>query len=175
LVTGTGLIQALMALFLYLIPAVSLHLLVGGLANPRAEGWEPTERAARLKAPYLRFAQYGRQLNLLLLSFFLIEMVMFLVLRSEGCDPAFSHTAAAAHNIARIVDTAFALGFLILVLGAIAAIAWSIHYHMEARKNGWADPRRRDHLIVHIVLVPLSLLLLYVSFGVLPGFLCPGL
>lgn len=171
---GPGLAQALIATFLYLVPAVSLHLLVGGLRDPRADGWAPTERAAHMKAQYRRFSHYGRQLNLLLVSLFLIEVVMFLILLAEACDPARSHTAAAARNIAIVVDHVYMVGFFVLIAAAIAAIAWSIHYFMEARKHSWPDPRRRDLLIVHILLVPLALLLLYVAFGVVPGMVCPG-
>lgn len=172
---GPGLAQALIALFLYLVPAVSIHLLAGGLANPRTEGWAPTERSTRLKSHYRRYAHHGRRLNLLLLSFFFIEMVMFLVLLYEGCAAQVSHTSAAAYNIAILVDRLFQIGFIVLVLAALAAIAWSIWYHIEARRNGWPDPRRRDHMIVHMILVPLALLLLYVAFGALPDMVCRGL
>lgn len=170
---GAGLFQALLVSFLYFVPAISIHLLIGGLADGRKEGWEPNERAADWKRRYRHGAWWGRKLNLLLLGLFLIELVMFLVLRSAGCETMQSHTTAAAMNIAVIADRAFTLGFWILVALAVAAIPWAGLYLAEARRNGWADPRRHDYLVIHLLFIPLALILLYVTFGVVPGMICP--
>ena len=49
-----GIFQGLLATFLYGIPAISIHLLVAGLANPRLAGWDAPPEALAWKDRYRR-------------------------------------------------------------------------------------------------------------------------
>lgn len=170
-----GIFSALLATFLYLVPAGSLHLLVSGLANPRVEGWEPTEEAADWKRRYRHAAWWGVRTNLLLFGVFLVQVLAMVVLAAHDCASQVSHLTAAARNLASAANIAFTVGFAVLALLAIAAIPWAGLYWSRARKAGWGDPRQRDYFIVHLVFVPLALLLLWVAFGIVPRMVCETL
>lgn len=169
---GTAIFDALLATFLYVVPAASLHLLVGGLANPRTEGWEPPQEAAQWKRRYRHGAWWGRKINLLLFAFFLVQLVMFVVLAANDCAFQRSHLTGAAANLASAARIGFTVGLAALLVLTLAAIPWAGLYLMQARRSGWSDPRRRDYFIVHLVFVPIALLLAYVAFGIVPRMLC---
>lgn len=170
---GPGLGQAFLATLFYALPALFLALMVGGLANPRNENWPMPDEAQAAKATYRRYANWGLVLNRLLFGLFLVQAVALLALRRDQCEINASHLSAAAWNIVMVADAAFGFGILVAAAAALGGIVWAVRYHQMARRNEWADPRRRDWLVVHIALVPLSLLLMAVAFGVVPRMVCP--
>lgn len=168
-------LPAILIAFFYGVPAVILHLVSGSLADPRREAWEPPPEAERWKRRYRRGAFLAQYLNLFLLGGFLVKLLAVVVLADAACDARADHLRGAAWNLTLVADRVFAVGFVLLALFAVAAFVWSVGYFRAARRAGWADPRRRDGLIVHGGLVPLALLLLLVAFGALTRALCPGL
>lgn len=162
----------LMVLF-YAVPALSIHLMVWGLADPRREAWDVTPGAHTWKERYRRGAFISQYLNLFLLALFLIQALAALTLARFDCHTQANHTTAAAWNLIRTVEVVWIIGFAVLALGALAALVWAVAYYTKARKENWPDPRRRDALIVHVFIIPLALVLLFVVFGSLFQSLCP--
>ena len=171
---ASGIGPALIAVFFYAIPAASIRLLVGGLADPRRERWEAPPLALALKQRYRKGAVVGRYVNLFLAGVFLVQILAHLLLRANDCDADATHTNAAAANLAIVADRVFAVGIFVLALLAVAALAWSGVYLARARTAGWQDPRRHDPLIVHLVMVPFAVMLLFVAFSVVPRTFCGG-
>lgn len=162
-----------LVILFYAIPAISIHLMVWGLADPRREAWSVPAEAHAWKERYRRGAFFGQYLNLFLFGVFLVQAVAAFTLERFGCEPHTNHLTGAAWNLVVAIDQVWFIGFLVLVAGAVAALVWAIVYYVQARKQDWADPRRRDGLLVHIFIVPLALLLIYVAFGILVGTFCP--
>ncbi len=164
-----------LVILFYAIPAISIHLMVWGLADPRREAWSVPPEAHAWKERYRRAVFFGQYLNLFLFGIFLVQAVAAFTLERFDCASQTNHLTAAAWNLVVAVDQVWTIGFLVLVLGAVVGLVWAVMYYLQARKNDWADPRRRDGLLVHIFIVPLALVLLYVAFGMIVGTFCSGM
>jgi hypothetical protein len=174
-IASATLFMAFLLLLFYAIPALSIHLMVWGLADPRREAWEVTEGAHAWKQRYRQGAFFAQYLNLFLLALFLLHTLASFLVERFGCDIHANHTTAAAWNLIRTTEVVWIIGYVVLAIGAALAVAWAIGYYVTARKHNWADPRRRDGLIVHIFIVPLAVLLLLVAYGSMLQTFCPEL
>ncbi len=172
---GPGLMQALLAAFLFMLPAVFIGLMVGGLADARREAWDVAPRAGAMKADYRRVATWGLWGVRLGVALFLVQLVALLALRGADCVTDASHLGAAAWNLVFIADRAFFGLMVALVVLAVAGLVWGAVYFVTARREGWSDPRRKDAVVVHLLIVPMALLLMWVAYGVAPRMVCPAL
>lgn len=169
---ATALGQGVLAAFIYLVPAISIALLLRGLSDPRKEGWEIVPAAALMKAHYVRWSLVARRINHGLIAVYLLHLTAWVALGSEACSATASHLAGAAANLVQVTDAVFLVGFAILIVLAGAAVGWALVYLLRARRAGWPDPRRHDYLVVHLVLIPLALLILWTGFGVTGTMVC---
>lgn len=173
LLSAATLFAGFLVILFYAIPAISIHLMVWGLADPRREVWSVPPEAHAWKERYRRGAFFGQYLNLFLFGLFLVQAIAAFTLERFECASQTNHLSAAAWNLVVAVDQVWTIGFFVLAAGAAAALAWAVMYYVQARKHEWPDPRRRDALLVHVFIVPLALLLLYVAFAILVGTFCP--
>lgn len=172
---GPGLFQAVLAAFLFLLPALFIGLMVAGLADPRREAWEPPARALAMKEDYRRVARAGLWGVRLAVGLFLVQLLSLLVLRTRDCATQATHTMAAAGNLLLIADRTFFALMVALGVLAVVGFLWGIVYLFLARREGWSDPRRKDAVVVHTFIVPIALLLMWVAYAVAARMVCPTL
>lgn len=170
-----GLFNALLALFFFGLPTLFVLMMVGGLSNARIEAWEMPDAAMRMKRMYHLGARWGLHGVRGLLGLFLVRIMALMVLRDANCEVHASHVSAAAFNLVGGTDVLFGILYAAIAALAVAGFIWAIAYFAKAKAESWADPRRKDGVVVHVLLVPLSLLLIWVAFGITSRMLCPFL
>ncbi len=166
--------KALLAGIVYAIPAASIAFFVRGLADPSRETWDIPDEAMPWKRGYHLAAKRVSLLLRLLTATFLVHTTAFVALRGEDACAATqtSHLSAAAYNITQVTDLAFLVGFSAWGLMALAGAVFAVMYNVRSKQNGWADPRKRDLLIIHLILIPLASLLLWVGFASVVAIVC---
>lgn len=169
---GAALGKAALVAFIYLVPAVSIALLLRGISDPRRERWDVVTDAEAMKHRYRAWAHIGLKVNHGLLAVFFVHLAAMVALATGGCEPNASHLTAAGANLGRVTDTVWTIGFVGLIALDLAGIAFGATYWARARSQQWGDPRRGDYLVVHLLLVPLALILLVVGFGVARRMVC---